>query len=53
VFCGARTTDQYDIVGIIDKCAAMKLADHCFIDLAGSKIEPGEILVGGNRAALI
>jgi hypothetical protein len=50
---GAGAADQHDIVGAIDELAAMELADQGLIDLAGCKVEPGQILVGREPGALI
>src|SRR3546814_17011549 len=43
---GARTADQHDIVGAVDKVAAVKLPDQRLIDLAAGKVEAGEIAIG-------
>src|SRR3546814_13911947 len=43
---GARTADQHDIVGDVDKVAAVKLPDQRLIDLAAGKVEVGEIAIG-------
>src|SRR3546814_6659938 len=43
---GARTADQHDIVGDVDKVAAVKLPDQRLIDLAAGKVEAGEIAIG-------
>jgi hypothetical protein len=50
---GAGTADQRDVMRAIDEVAAVKLADERLIGLAGCKVEPGQILLTGNRAALI
>jgi hypothetical protein len=44
---GAGTADQHDVVGAVDELAAMELAHHGFVHLAGSEVEPGQVLVGG------
>ena len=44
-FAGARAADQDDVLGTIHEFATMQLA-HCgFIDLAGGKVEAGDVLV--------
>jgi hypothetical protein len=50
---GAGTADQRDVMRAIDEVAAVKLADERLIGLAGCKVEPGQILLTGNRAALM
>ena len=37
----AGAADQHDVVTAIDELAAVQLADHGFIDLAGSEVEAG------------
>src|SRR3546814_8023541 len=43
---GARTADQHDIVGDVDKVAAVKLPDQRPIYLAAGKVEAGEHAIG-------
>ena len=52
VFAGSRATDQHYIMGAVDKVAAMELADHSFVHFAGSEVEAGQILVGGEPGRL-
>ncbi len=44
-FARSRAADGDDVVRAIDKVAAMQLAHQGLIDLAGSKIEAGQIHV--------
>ena len=48
----AGSADQHNIVGAIDELAAVELADHGFVDLAGSEVEPSQIFVGGEPGSL-
>lgn len=43
---GARTANQHDIVGNIDKVATVKLSDQRLVDLAAGKVEAGKIPIG-------
>ncbi len=45
-FARAGTTDQHDVVGLVDEVAAMELAHERLIDLAGGKIEAVQVPVG-------
>ena len=49
---GSGAADQHDIVGAIDELAAMQLADHGLVDLAGGEVEAGQILVGREPGGL-
>lgn len=48
----AGPADQHDVVGSVDEVATVKLADEGLVDLAGGKIEAGEVLVGGEAGRL-
>jgi hypothetical protein len=43
---GSGAADQHDIVGAIHEAAAVQLPDQRLIDLAGGKVEAGQVLVG-------
>jgi hypothetical protein len=43
---GAGPNDQHGVIGPVDEVVAVELADHGLVDLAGGKIEAGEVLVG-------
>src|SRR3546814_5700291 len=49
---GAGTTDQHDIVGAVDKLAAMELADQRLVDFAAGKVEARQIPIGGKPGCL-
>src|SRR5690606_26975736 len=51
-FAGAWATDQHHVVGALDERAAVKLLDHGLVDLAGRKVEAGQILKGGEAGSL-
>jgi hypothetical protein len=44
-FARAGTSDQDDVVSVLQELAAVKLADERFIDLAAGEVEPGEIAI--------
>ena len=50
---GSGATNKHDIIGAIHKIAAVQLTDQGLVHLTGGKVEAGQILVGGKRAALI
>lgn len=51
-FARTGTADQHHIVGTVDELAAMQLANHGFVDLAGCKVEAGQVLVGRKPGSL-
>ena len=51
-FAGAGTSDQDDIVSILEERAAMELADERLIDFAAGKVEAVEIAIGREAGCL-
>ena len=51
-FSCSGTSDEDDIVGIVDELAVMELSHQSFIGLAGGKVESGQIFVGGEARRL-
>ena len=49
---GAGPTDEHHVIGAIDELAAVQLADHGFIDLAGCEVKACHILVGWEARCL-
>ncbi len=49
---GSGSSDEDDIIGIVDELAAMELSHQRFIELAGGEVESGQILVGGEARHL-
>jgi hypothetical protein len=45
-FAGARAADEDDILGAVHELAAVQGPDGGLVDLAGSKVEAREVLVG-------
>ncbi len=40
------TTNQHNVVGVVEEVAAMKLLDECLVDLASGEVEAVQITVG-------
>jgi hypothetical protein len=51
-FSGAGPTDQHDVVGAVHEVAAVELTHQSFVDLAGGKVEAGQVLVSREAGGL-
>jgi hypothetical protein len=51
-FPGAGPTDQHDVVGAVHEVAAVELTHQSFVDLAGGKVEAGQVLVSREAGGL-